>query len=66
VISAIVDVEQAGLGARGLQVEADDDWLTASEIAARSQSGAAHDVLYRPPCPQFGTKRSCQPWHFLA
>lgn len=35
VISAIVDVEQAGIGARVLQVEADDDWLTASEIAAR-------------------------------
>jgi hypothetical protein len=35
VVSAIVDVEQAGIGARVLQVEADDDWLTASEIAAR-------------------------------
>ncbi|MCA1821088.1 MAG: hypothetical protein LC644_04810 [Pseudonocardia sp.] len=35
VISAIVDVEQAGIGARVLRVQADDDWLTASEIAAR-------------------------------
>lgn len=35
VISAIVDLEQAGIGARVLRVEADDDWLTASEIAAR-------------------------------
>jgi hypothetical protein len=35
VISAIVDVEQAGIGARVLRVEADDDWLTASEIAER-------------------------------
>jgi hypothetical protein len=34
VISAIVAVEQAGIGARVLQVQA-DDWLTASEIAAR-------------------------------
>lgn len=35
VISTIVDLEQAGTGARVLRVEADDDWLTASEIAAR-------------------------------
>ena len=35
VISAILDIEQAGIGARVLRVEADDDWLTASEIAAR-------------------------------
>ena len=35
VISAIVEVEQAGIGARVLRVEADDDWLTGSEIAAR-------------------------------
>lgn len=35
VISAIVNVEQAGIGARVLRVEADDDWLTASEIATR-------------------------------
>ncbi len=35
VISAIVDIEQAGIGARVLRVQADDDWLTASEIAAR-------------------------------
>ncbi len=35
VISAIVDVEQAGIGARVLRVQADDDWLTASEIAER-------------------------------
>jgi len=35
VISAIVDVERAGIGARVLRVEADDDWLTASEIAER-------------------------------
>lgn len=34
-VSAIVDVEQAGIGARVLRVQADDDWLTASEIAAR-------------------------------
>ncbi|MGH3819532.1 MAG: helix-turn-helix transcriptional regulator [Pseudonocardiaceae bacterium] len=35
VISAIVDVEQAGIGARVPRVEADGDWLSASEIAAR-------------------------------
>ncbi|MGH3928999.1 MAG: hypothetical protein ACRDTF_03365 [Pseudonocardiaceae bacterium] len=35
VISAILDVERAGIGARVLRVQADDDWLTASEIAAR-------------------------------
>ncbi|MGH3751148.1 MAG: hypothetical protein ACRDRP_00345 [Pseudonocardiaceae bacterium] len=35
-ISAIVDVEQAGIGARVLRVQADDDWLTASEIAERA------------------------------
>ena len=35
VISAIVDVEGAGIGARVLRVQADDDWLTASEIAAQ-------------------------------
>lgn len=35
VISAIVDIEQTGIGARVLRVEADDDWLTASEIAVR-------------------------------
>lgn len=35
VISAILDIEQAGIGARVLRVEADDDWLTASEIATR-------------------------------
>ncbi|HWR48320.1 MAG TPA: hypothetical protein VN327_12035, partial [Pseudonocardiaceae bacterium] len=35
VISAIVDIEQAGIGARVIRVQADDDWLTASEIAAR-------------------------------
>lgn len=35
VISAIVEVEHAGIGARVLRVQADDDWLTASEIAAR-------------------------------
>ncbi|MGH3684635.1 MAG: hypothetical protein ACRDSM_06205 [Pseudonocardiaceae bacterium] len=34
-ISAIVDVEQAGIGARVPRVEADGDWLSASEIAAR-------------------------------
>ncbi|MGH3751970.1 MAG: hypothetical protein ACRDRP_04605 [Pseudonocardiaceae bacterium] len=34
-ISAIVDVERAGIGARVLRVQADDDWLTASEIAER-------------------------------
>jgi hypothetical protein len=35
VISAILDVEHAGIGARVLRVQADDDWLTASEIAQR-------------------------------
>jgi hypothetical protein len=35
VISAIVDIEHAGIGARVLRVHADDDWLTASEIAER-------------------------------
>ncbi|MGH3833490.1 MAG: helix-turn-helix transcriptional regulator [Pseudonocardiaceae bacterium] len=35
VISAIVDVERAGIGARVLRVQADDDWLSASEIAER-------------------------------
>ncbi len=35
VISAILDVERAGIGARVLRVQADDDWLTASEIAER-------------------------------
>jgi hypothetical protein len=35
VISAIVEVEHAGIGARVLRVQADDDWLTASEIAER-------------------------------
>jgi hypothetical protein len=35
VISAIVDIEHAGIGAQVLRVQADDDWLTASEIATR-------------------------------
>ena len=35
VISAILDVERAAIGARVLRVQADDDWLTASEIAGR-------------------------------
>ncbi|MGH3813685.1 MAG: helix-turn-helix transcriptional regulator [Pseudonocardiaceae bacterium] len=35
VISVIVDGEHAGIGARVLGVQADDDWLTASEIAER-------------------------------
>lgn len=35
VISAIADVEHAGIDARVLRVQADDDWLTASEIAER-------------------------------
>ncbi|PZS33049.1 MAG: DNA-binding protein [Pseudonocardiales bacterium] len=35
VISAIVDVEHAGINARVIRVQADDDWLTATEIAAR-------------------------------
>ncbi|MDQ2883157.1 MAG: DNA-binding protein [Actinomycetota bacterium] len=35
VISAILDVERSGIGARVLRVQADDDWLTASEIAER-------------------------------
>jgi hypothetical protein len=34
VISAVVDVEQAGIDARVLRAQA-DDWLTASEIAQR-------------------------------
>jgi hypothetical protein len=34
VLSAIGDVEAAGIGARVLQVTRDDDWLTASEIDA--------------------------------
>ena len=35
VISTIVDIERAGISARVLRVQADDDWPTASEIAAR-------------------------------
>ena len=35
VISAIVGIEEAGIGARVLRIQADDDWLSASEIAAR-------------------------------
>jgi len=35
VLSAIGDVEAAGIGARVLRVTRDDDWLTASEIATR-------------------------------
>jgi hypothetical protein len=35
VISAIVDIEHAGIDARVIRVQADDDWLTATEIAAR-------------------------------
>jgi hypothetical protein len=35
VLSAIVDIEQSGVGARVLRVQADDDWLTTSEIAER-------------------------------
>jgi len=35
VLSAIDDVESAGVGARVLRVTQDDDWLTASEIAER-------------------------------
>jgi hypothetical protein len=35
VLSAIDDVERAGVGARVLRVTEDDDWLTASEIAER-------------------------------
>jgi hypothetical protein len=34
-LSAIGDVEAAGIGARVLRVTRDDDWLTASEIAKR-------------------------------
>lgn len=35
VLSAIADVEQSRIGARVIRVQADDDWLTASEIAER-------------------------------
>jgi hypothetical protein len=35
VLSAIGDVEAAGIGARVLRVSQDGDWLTASEIAER-------------------------------
>jgi hypothetical protein len=35
ILSAIVDVEGAGIGARTVRVWTDDDWLTASEIAQR-------------------------------
>lgn len=35
VISAIVDLERAGIGARTLRVMIDDDWVTAAEIAHR-------------------------------
>lgn len=35
VLSAIADVDAADVGARVLRVDADDDWLTASEIAER-------------------------------
>ena len=35
VLSAIDDVESAGVGARALRAAQDDDWLTASEIAER-------------------------------
>lgn len=38
-ISAIVDVEQAGIGVRMLRVEADDDWLTASQRLHTDQAG---------------------------
>ncbi|HKX15880.1 MAG TPA: hypothetical protein VJN19_11840 [Propionibacteriaceae bacterium] len=36
VLSAITNVEGAGIGARVLRVDQDDDWLTASEIAGRT------------------------------
>jgi hypothetical protein len=35
VLSAIENVERAGVGARAVRVAQDDDWLTASEIAVR-------------------------------
>ena len=35
VLLAIADVESAGIGARVTRLAADDDWLTASEIAQR-------------------------------
>ena len=35
VLSAIGDIESADIGARVIKVSADDDWLTASEIAER-------------------------------
>jgi hypothetical protein len=36
VLSAITNVESAGIGARVLRVDQDDNWLTASEIAERT------------------------------
>jgi predicted DNA-binding transcriptional regulator AlpA len=48
VLSAIDDVERAGIGARVIKVSADDDWLTASEIAERvGRSRASIHLLAR-------------------
>jgi hypothetical protein len=48
VLSAIRDVESAGIGARVVKVSADDDWLTASEIAERvGRSRASIHLLAR-------------------
>jgi len=35
VLSALVDVESAGIGARVVRVAVEDDWLTAAEVAER-------------------------------
>jgi hypothetical protein len=45
VISAIVDIEHAGIDARVIRVQADDDWLTATEIAARGSAAVAKALL---------------------
>jgi len=48
VLSAIDAVESAGIGARVLKVSADDDWLSASEIAERvGRSRASIHLLTR-------------------
>ena len=48
VLSAIEHVESAGVGARIVKVAADDDWLTASEIADRvGRSRASIHLLVR-------------------
>jgi len=48
VLSAIGDIESADIGARVIKVSADDDWLTASEIAERvGRSRASIHLLAR-------------------